>query len=115
MRKRGTVIDSLGILDNLFGNKIQRIDMNSLLQQLLSEQIEGEVRFDLYSKALYSTDASLYQIEPIGVVIPLHKTDILRTIQFVMIKMYQFFLVVVGPVWRGKPLGKPLSSIHPSI
>ncbi len=81
MRKRGTVIDSLGILDNLFGNKIQRIDMNSLLQQLLSEQIEGEVRFDLYSKALYSTDASLYQIEPIGVVIPLHKTDILRTIQ----------------------------------
>ena len=55
--------------------------MNSLLQQLLSEQIEGEVRFDLYYKALYSTDASLYQIEPIGVVIPLHKTDILRTIQ----------------------------------
>ena len=47
MRKCGTVIDSLGILDDLFGNKIQRIDMNSLLKQFLSEQIEGEVRYDL--------------------------------------------------------------------
>ena len=55
--------------------------MNGLLQQLLSEKIEGEVRFDLYSKALYSTDASLYQIEPIGVVVTLHKTAMQRTYQ----------------------------------
>jgi FAD/FMN-containing dehydrogenase/Fe-S oxidoreductase len=51
------------------------------LEQILTEQIEGEVRFDLYSKLLYSTDASLYQIEPIGVVLPKHKRDVIRTIE----------------------------------
>src|SRR5262245_33392653 len=30
----------------------------------------GEVRFDPYSRALYSTDASNYRIEPVGVVVP---------------------------------------------
>ena len=51
------------------------------LEQILTNQIEGEVRFDQYSKVLYSTDASLYQIEPIGVVIPRHKADVIKTIQ----------------------------------
>lgn len=30
----------------------------------------GEVRFDRHNRLLYSTDASLYQVEPIGVVVP---------------------------------------------
>ncbi len=51
------------------------------LEHLLTNQIEGEVRFDLYSKVLYSTDASIYQINPIGVVVPRHKKDVLTTIQ----------------------------------
>ena len=51
------------------------------LEQLLTNELEGEVRFDAYSKALYSTDASLYQIEPIGVVVPKHKQDVIRTVQ----------------------------------
>ena len=50
------------------------------LERVLTEQIAGEVRFDRYSKALYSTDASLYQIDPIGIVIPKHKEDVIRTI-----------------------------------
>jgi len=40
------------------------------------KEIEGEVRFDTYSKILYSTDASVWQIEPIGVVIPRHAEDV---------------------------------------
>ena len=51
------------------------------LEQQLSDTLAGEVRFDLYSKALYSTDASLYQIHPIGVVIPKNKQDIIKTVQ----------------------------------
>ena len=51
------------------------------LERLLSDTLAGEVRFDLYSKALYSTDASLYQIQPIGVVIPKDKQDIIATVQ----------------------------------
>ena len=51
------------------------------LEQELRRQIEGEVRFDAISRALYSTDASVYQIRPRGVVIPKHRQDILRTIE----------------------------------
>ena len=51
------------------------------LEKQLSDTLAGEVRFDLYSKALYSTDASLYQIQPIGVVIPKNKQDVIRTVQ----------------------------------
>src|ERR1700694_4741646 len=42
---------------------------NSLAQHL-RRHIQGEVRFDATSRRLYSTDASIYQIEPLGVVIP---------------------------------------------
>ncbi len=38
------------------------------LQAALAESISGEVRFDRLSRALYSTDASVYQIVPLGVV-----------------------------------------------
>ena len=51
------------------------------LEAHLSDTLAGEVRFDLYSKALYSTDASLYQIQPIGVVIPRDSQDVIQTVQ----------------------------------
>lgn len=51
------------------------------LEQVLTDEIEGEVRFDAYSKALYSTDASLYQIDPIGVIVPKSKQDVIKTVQ----------------------------------
>lgn len=54
------------------------------LEQQLSETVAGEVRFDLYSKALYSTDASLYQIQPIGVVIPKDRRDVIKTVQIAL-------------------------------
>jgi len=40
------------------------------LEQRLRANFEGEVLFDAFSRGRYSTDASIYQIEPIGVVIP---------------------------------------------
>lgn len=49
--------------------------MDGLLHDLQT-QIAGEVRFDAMTKMLYSTDASIYQIEPIGVVIPRHADDV---------------------------------------
>ncbi|HSF29729.1 MAG TPA: FAD-linked oxidase C-terminal domain-containing protein [Candidatus Tectomicrobia bacterium] len=52
----------------------------STLYEELRRVIEGEVRFDPYSRALYSTDASMYQIEPIGVVIPKHTGDVVATV-----------------------------------
>ena len=46
------------------------------LEQELRRVVEGDVRFDAYSRVLYSTDASMYQVEPIGVVIPRHADDV---------------------------------------
>ena len=43
------------------------------LQKRLETAIQGEVLFDAFSRGRYSTDASIYQIEPLGIVIP--KTD----------------------------------------
>ena len=47
----------------------------------LRRRIEGDIRFDHYSRLLYSTDASIYQIEPIGVVVPRHKGDVQAVIE----------------------------------
>src|SRR5262245_51603810 len=51
------------------------------LQRDLESQIDGEVRFDKVSRALYSTDASVYQIEPAGVVVVKSREDVVRTVQ----------------------------------
>ncbi len=42
----------------------------------LRSQLDGDVRFDSYSKMLYSTDASVYQIMPLGVVLPKTEEDV---------------------------------------
>ena len=46
----------------------------------MRQLVEGEVRFDAFSKVLYSTDASIYQMEPVGVVIPRHRDDVLAAV-----------------------------------
>src|SRR2546428_8164110 len=51
------------------------------LEQELRRAVEGDVRFDAYSRFLYSTDASMYQMEPIGVVIPRHAGDVQAAIE----------------------------------
>ena len=50
------------------------------LQRELQEKLEGEVRFDEVSRALYSTDASVYLIKPLGVAIPKTREDIIRIV-----------------------------------
>ena len=52
----------------------------STLQAELRRRISGEVRFDKISRALYSTDASVYQIEPVGAVIPRTRDDIIEAV-----------------------------------
>src|SRR5271166_6385309 len=47
----------------------------------LRRHVAGEVRFDALSRRLYSTDASIYQIEPLGVVIPRTLDDLAAVVQ----------------------------------
>ena len=50
------------------------------LARELKKRVSGEVRFDPYSRALYSTDASIFEMEPVGVVIPRSVEDVLAVI-----------------------------------
>jgi len=53
----------------------ERLDGRALERDLRAA-IDGEVRFDTTTRLLYSTDASNYQIEPVGVVLPRHADDV---------------------------------------
>ncbi len=49
--------------------------VDSTFANRLKKEIHGEVLFDAASRGRYSTDASIYQIEPVGVVIPQTEED----------------------------------------
>src|SRR5688500_5401121 len=42
----------------------------------LRKRFTGDIRLDLASRILYSTDASMYQIEPLGVAFPKNQEDL---------------------------------------
>ena len=43
---------------------------NTAFALRLARNIKGEVLFDRASRGRYSTDASIYQMEPVGVIVP---------------------------------------------
>jgi len=51
------------------------------LAEALRSAIEGEVRFDASSRAIWSTDSSNYRQVPIGVVLPRSTDDIVATVR----------------------------------
>ena len=61
-------------------SKSRNADTSPLAAQL-GRELEGEVLFDAFSRGRYSTDASVYQIQPIGVVVPRSRQDVLASIQ----------------------------------
>jgi FAD/FMN-containing dehydrogenase/Fe-S oxidoreductase len=54
---------------------------DSALAARLRREIEGEVLFDAASRGRYATDASIYQIEPVGVVVPRTEQDAITAVQ----------------------------------
>ncbi|SER10541.1 FAD-binding and (Fe-S)-binding domain-containing protein [Natrinema salaciae] len=48
----------------------------------LDERIDGEVRFDEYSRRLYATDASAYEVTPVGVVLPRSTADVAAVVEY---------------------------------
>src|SRR5512138_1922144 len=47
----------------------------------LKRHFTGDIRNDLASRILYSTDASIYQIEPLGVAIPKTQDDLQAAVE----------------------------------
>ena len=53
----------------------------SALERELRERLDGEVRFSGGDRGMYASDAGNYRMIPIGVVIPRHADDVLRTLE----------------------------------
>ena len=62
------------------GADLRHIDVAGL-ERAIAAEVKGEIRFDRVSRALYATDASVYQIEPIGVVLPQSRDDLVRLVR----------------------------------
>ena len=62
------------------GNRVRASERRELEQEL-SRRVSGEVRFDPFSRVLYSTDASIYQMEPVGVVLPHSAADVQAVVE----------------------------------
>ncbi len=52
----------------------------SPLARMLKKELRGDVMFDAASRGRYSTDTSIYQIMPTGVVVPRDQADVLRAL-----------------------------------
>jgi FAD/FMN-containing dehydrogenase/Fe-S oxidoreductase len=60
------------------GGDVERPELVSDLDAL----VDGEVRFDTYSRQLYATDASAYERTPIGVVLPSSTADVAAVMEY---------------------------------
>lgn len=56
-------------------------EISSDIENRLRSELEGEVRFSKIDRILYSTDASNFQIIPLGVVIPRTTEDVVKTVK----------------------------------
>ncbi|MCH8198105.1 MAG: FAD-binding oxidoreductase, partial [Proteobacteria bacterium] len=74
----------------------------------LGKEIEGEVLFDRFSRGRYSTDASIYQIEPVGVVIPKSTEDITCAIAIAAAEGVPVLPRGAGTSQCGQTVGKAL-------
>jgi len=52
------------------------------LVEALDERVDGDVRFDTYTRQMYATDASAYEVTPIGVVFPTGTADVASVVSY---------------------------------
>lgn len=78
------------------------------LPRKLAEQLQGEVRFDAFTRGRYSTDASIYQITPAGVILPRSAADIAATLRIAAEHGAPVILRGGGTSQNGQPIGSGL-------
>jgi FAD/FMN-containing dehydrogenase/Fe-S oxidoreductase len=61
--------------------RIQRGSARASLARRLAREVDGEILFDAASRGRYSTDASIYQVTPVGVVVPRTAEAAIRAMQ----------------------------------
>jgi len=75
------------------------------LERLLARSLEGDVRFDTFTRGRYATDASIYQIAPRGVVFPRSADDIAATLEIARSRGTPVIMRGGGTSQNGQPIG----------
>jgi FAD/FMN-containing dehydrogenase/Fe-S oxidoreductase len=78
------------------------------LASRLRQVLRGEVLFDAFTRGRYSTDASIYQIEPIGVALPLGGEDVEAAIAIARENGVPVIPRGGGSSQNGQPIGEAL-------
>jgi FAD/FMN-containing dehydrogenase/Fe-S oxidoreductase len=78
------------------------------LEAQLRHEVEGDVFFDSFSRGRYSTDASIYQIEPIGVVCPASRSDAERALSIAAERKIPLLPRGAGTSQCGQAVGRAL-------
>ncbi|MGE4658311.1 MAG: FAD-binding protein [Gammaproteobacteria bacterium] len=81
---------------------------DSALVQRLQAEVEGVVYFDALSRGRYSIDASMYQVFPIGVVVPRHAQDVVCALQIAAESGVPVYRAALAPLRGGNMVGKAL-------
>lgn len=79
------------------------------LAQRLRRELRGEALFDTYSRGRYSTDASIYQLMPVGVVIPADEQDVKIAVQIAAEHGVPVLPRGAGTSQNGQAIGKALA------
>src|SRR5262245_36701106 len=78
------------------------------LEQRLARAVEGEVRFDAFTRGRYAADASIYQIMPAGVVCPRTISDIEACLRIAREHGTPVIARGAGTSQNGQPIGSGL-------
>lgn len=74
----------------------------------LQSQVGGEVKTDPYSRTLYSTDASIYRVEPFGVFFPKHPDEIQVAVEIAARHKVPVLMRGAGSSLAGQAVNKAL-------
>lgn len=80
----------------------------SPLARMLRKEMQGDVLFDAASRGRYSTDASIYQIMPTGVVVPRDQADLLRVLDIARDQQAPILARGAGTSQCGQTVGEAL-------
>jgi FAD/FMN-containing dehydrogenase/Fe-S oxidoreductase len=78
---------------------------SSALQRRLASALEGEVAFDLFTRGRYATDASIYQIMPLGVAFPKTAADVEVILKTAAEHSVPVIMRGAGTSQNGQPIG----------
>ncbi|MBT5032857.1 MAG: FAD-binding protein [Proteobacteria bacterium] len=78
------------------------------LETRLTKELQGEVLFDKFSRGRYSTDASIYQIQPHGVVVPASDNDVVMAVQIAADEGIPVLPRGAGTSQNGQAIGEAL-------